>query len=110
MALQKEKTLLNGSTGNYWKITSEIYDKVTLECTWIIALFKDQSICDAGNPSLGLEKTYTYIATNEELAGDRTALGYTQIKLQAAILVYELPGDMGPSTPYDSDLIDTTDV
>lgn len=110
MALQKDKTLSNGSEGNYWKIISEVYDKVSLQCTWVIALFKDKDICDAGNPSLGLEKTYTYIATDEELAGDRTALGYTQIKLQAAVLIYELPGNMGSSIVYDSDLIDTIDV
>lgn len=110
MALQKDKTLSNGSSGNYWKITSEIYDKMTLQCTWVIALFKDKDICTSGNPSLGLEKTFTYTATNEELCGDRTSLGYTQIKLQAATLVYDLPGFAGLTSPFDPDLIDTIDV
>lgn len=110
MALLKDKTLLNGSTGNYWKITSETYDKISLQCTWIIALFKDQDICTAGNPSLGLEKTYIYMASDVELAGDRTLLGYIQIKLQAAQLVYDLPGNRGPSEPFDSDLFDAVDA
>lgn len=110
MALQKDKTLSNGAEGNYWKIVSETYDKITLQCTWVISLFKDQSICTSGNPSLGLEKTFTYIATDEQLCGDRTALGYTQIKLQVAVLVYDLPGNIGPSTPFDPDLIDAIDV
>lgn len=111
MAIQKAKTLLNGASGNYWKIVSEVYDKVTLKCSWTITLFTDKTHSDEGNPSLGLNKLYTYIATKEELQGNRTLLGYTQIKAKAASMVRPIFGQpTDPLVQYDSDLADGIDV
>lgn len=109
MALEKQKILLNGSEGNYWKVISESYNKSTLTCTWIIALFKDKATCDSGNPGLGLQKTFTYHATRSELSGDRSALAYNQIKLQSSKLVKPAFGS-GALFVSDPDLNNALDV
>lgn len=111
MAIQKSKTLANGTTGDYWKVTSEAYDKVTHLCTWVISLYLDHAHGTSHAPTLGLDKIYTYVATPEELMGNRTTLAYTQIKAKAASLV--IPPFSPPDTdavPFDSDLIDGIDV
>lgn len=108
MAIQKSKTLSNGAAGNYWKIEREVYDKVTLLCTWFISLYCDATHAADLTPSLGLTKVYTYTANLTELAGDRTALGYTQIKAQAAASVPNLVG--GGTHTFDPDLVGGIDV
>lgn len=111
MALQKDKTLPNGSSGNYWKITSESYDKVSRQCEWRISLFLNKDTSDSKKPSLGLVKSFSYLASKEELAGDRTALGYTQIKSQASRMINPPFGRLGDSqVQLDPDLCDTSDV
>lgn len=111
MAIQKTKTLSNGATGNYWKIISEVYDKVTLQSTYIIALFTDKAHSDAGNPSLGLNKTYIFTFTRLELQGNRTLLGYTSIKAKAASMVLPISGKPGDTLiQFDPDLVGGIDV
>lgn len=109
MAIQKSKTLANGASGNYWKITSESYDKPSFKCSWIITLFCDKAHADAGAPSLGFSKTYTHTATKEELSGDRTALGYKKIKEKASSFIKGLRKD-APQMQFDADLADGTDA
>ncbi len=109
MAIQKSKTLASGATGDYWKITDESYDKLTGKCTWYITLFTDKSFADADAPSLCLHKPpFTYMASKMELQGNRTALGYTQIKLQAAAVVPNIGGS--GTHVFDPDLVGGIDV
>lgn len=113
MAIQKTKSLPNGSTGNYWKITSETCDRLKLTCAYVITLFTDKTHADNGSPSLGLSKKYVFTCTKGELAQDLTALGYDKIKTKAASIVTP-PTIRGITTPapymYDSDLSGGTDV
>lgn len=111
MAIQKAKTLPNGSAGNYWKITNEAYDKKTMLCTWIISLFSDKAHGDANAPSLGMHKTYNHTTTDAELAGDRTALAYAVIKAKAASMVSVpfAPANT-PKVMFDPDLANGVDV
>lgn len=105
MAIQKAKTLSNGASGNYWKVTSESYDKMTFKCTWTISLFTDKAHSDAELPSLGFSKIYTYISNKTELMGNRTALAYTQIQAQASAMVVPFGGKASDSKVIaDSDL------
>lgn len=110
MAIQKSKTLVNGASGNYWKITLESYDKVSMECVAIISLFldHDHSMSGAG---LGMDKVYKFSATREELQGNRTLLAYAKIKAKAASMMTPIGGpiDADP-VAFDSDLVGGTDV
>jgi hypothetical protein len=83
MAIQKSKTLPNGATGNYWKITRESFNKVDLSCAYEISLFTSKNISDNAGISLGYSKLFKATATKEQLDGDRTELGYNIIKEKA---------------------------
>lgn len=112
MAIQKDKLLPSGVTGNYWKITKESYNKTNNECTYEISLFLNKEVSDANGASLGIRKIYNYIATDQELAGDRTALGYVKIKEAAAAQVMRVPFAGGEPTTgtFDPDLANGLDV
>lgn len=108
MALSKSKTLPNGTSGNYWKIVEEHYDRVSHVCTWSIALFVSHDVSVLG-ADLGLTKHFSKVLTSDEATGNRTALGYTYIKSKSAEAVKNMP----PSTsthPFDSDLKDAVDA
>lgn len=106
MAIQKEKILANGSSGNYWKITREIYNRITKVCEWHITLFKDQDKAALG-VSLGISHIFSAKLTHGESIGNRTTIGYEKIKDQAS-------EPAGPLSPPDSmrcpDLVDGIDV
>lgn len=111
MALQKSKTLSNGTTGNYWRFVSFHAERAsgpTISATWVIALFKDKATSDAGGSSLGLEKVYTFPVTSMDVGGDMRALGYSKIKTKAALMVPPIGG--GALVPFDPDLDGATDV
>jgi len=111
MAIKKSKTLTDGSVGEYWKITKEIFNKNTLECTWEISLFKDKTFSDEGMPSLPIRKVYTFNCTKEELAGDRTELGYSKIRAKAITMVRPLFGKKEDALiQFDSDIAGGEDV
>lgn len=113
MAIQKNKVLTNGSSGNYWKIISESLDRISLICTYKIALFKDQEHSNNNAPHLGLEKKFSFQLTPEECLGNRTALGYNKIKDKAESLVV-LPvlnlNDSPTQRIFDEDLSNGEDV
>lgn len=112
MALKKTKTFSNGTSGEYWKITEEKYDRLTKKYIWTISLFKDQSYRMESNGKLGISKQYSFELTSQELAGNRTALGYTKIKAKANEMIeppFNFPGNP-ESIPYDSDLANAEDT
>lgn len=81
MGLQLSKTLLNGSAGNYWKITQANISKELNSVEYTITLFKEKSFSDASLPGIGESKAYTKEGcTSQELEGDIIAMGYAHIK------------------------------
>lgn len=108
MALLKSKTLENGATGKYWKITAECYDRMTRKVTWQIALFTDQAHATLHGKHLGLTKSFSSQVTPEEASGNRTALGYAKILEQASQMVNrDITGALlDTPVPRDSDLAD----
>ena len=84
MALQKSKELPSGVSGNYWKIISTSVDRLKLELSVKIALFKDKDSSDQGKINLGKVHTFSGVHGKPALAGDLTALGYEMIKLQCS--------------------------
>lgn len=111
MAIKKSKTLKNGSVGEYWKIITEVYCKISRKGTWTVALFKDQANSNAGHPHLGVTKTYSQVLTPEEMLADRTQVAYAKVKAQASRMVPVLGGK--PSDPlvvFDTDLSGGEDI
>lgn len=104
MALQKNKTLLNGVTGNYWKVISIECDRLALTLRCKISLFLSKDIADSNKASLGLVKSFLFQTTKDQLAGDITALSYILIKTDVNT-VNKLTGK-----PKDNDLAGATDV
>jgi hypothetical protein len=84
MALSKAKAMANGSSGNYWKITSCQVDKTKMSVTWVITLYATQALATAGAPSLGLSYSFKSTVTKAQLATDLTQLGYVTIMAQVA--------------------------
>lgn len=60
MAIQKSKTLANGSSGDYWRILDIHIDRQNLKLSGRIALFKDAATSAAGSPPLGAEKIFHF--------------------------------------------------
>lgn len=107
MAIRKSKTLPNDISGDYWKIVTENYDRVTNRCVWCIALFKDQEASNSGKAHLGLTKSFSKILIPEE-ESDRTAVGYNYIKAKSATVVAFITGQ--PDKLFDPDLANGEDV
>ena len=106
MALIKERTLLNGSTGNYWKVTHFSVDKVGMHLDCAIELFQDEAHKNAA--PLQFFKAYKFPVTKQEIAGDITALCYTKIKASAALTHLD-PMGTGEQVPVDIDLAGAVD-
>ena len=86
MALTKSKQLLSGASGEYWKITNIVVDRINLKIAFIISLFTNKTYSDAKAPSL-MNKTFNKSSTSEELLGDLPTVGYAYIKAQANIIM-----------------------
>ena len=88
MALIKSKTLPNGATGTYWRITSSFLDTTAMQCTWTITLFTNKTIADATpTASLGYSKTFAFPITKGESKCDIRAQGYNMIKAYANVVI-----------------------
>lgn len=113
MAIEKSKTLPNGASGNYWRITQLDIDKVTLSMNCTISLFFDHAHSTSKAPNLGLNKQFKFSVLREDLNGDVTALAYTKIKDAAAAMYTPLPSsiDTDPQPrQFDPDLVGGVDV
>lgn len=86
MALLKSKTMANGESGNYWKITSYNVNKQTMTITYCLGLFVSNGFT-ATSPIKGTNKILSFPVTKIELAGDLIALGYANILAKANTVV-----------------------
>lgn len=110
MAIKKSKILPSGVVGEYWKITNESYNRLTGECIWILSLFISKDISDAGKEPLKVTKVYKILITEQEAAGDRTALGYAKVKAKAELEINPTPGMLGGPFLFDIDLANGEDI
>lgn len=107
MALQKTKSLDNGTTGDYWKITSIIYNRSASRLAVIITLFLDKSHGIAFK-GLNYFKSYSFPITLDDATGNVIQFAYDQIKI-AANQAANNPPPMFKDSP-DTDLSDAEDV
>ena len=113
MAIQKTLTLPNGTSGNYWKITSVTIDKISMSVSFTVSLFFDKAVSDAKNPSLGVQKHFSFSVTKTDLVGDLVAFGYAHIKALVAPTASMPPNPHGAPMHLpgpDLFLTDGTDV
>jgi hypothetical protein len=114
MAIQKEKTLKSGVTGNYWRITSVTIDRQNLTVIGQIALFRDKAASDAGMRPMPLVKTFKFPLVMSEIAPPTNLIAYVYVKIQAAADVAVtkdiLGKDLDIPTTVDPDLSGGTAV
>lgn len=108
MAIEKEKTLNNGSVGNYWRILNITIDRQNMKAHAQLALFKDKATSDAGGHNLNCIKLFSFNFTTAELVAANTNLiswVYSKIMAAASTLVTkDIIGQTIPPTPYDQDI------
>jgi hypothetical protein len=105
MALQKEKTLSNGATGNYWRISTLQFNRATMKLDMVISLYKDStpSLAPLSNGHL-----VSAVLSQQELTGNLVAMAYNKIK---AFANSDVPNVDGNGTHKGiSDLVDAVDV
>ena len=113
MAIEKEKVLNNGYTGNYWRITTISINTLTRTMVGSIGLFKDKATSDAGGQPILIKQFHFNFTMQEFLASSNViALTYEKIIAQAETLLhYDINGSpIVPPIPRDADIADGTVV
>lgn len=114
MAIQKSKTLPNGASGNYWRITSIYIDRQGLSCTGRIALFKDASTSASGAPPLGVSKVFSFPLVLSEFFNADNVISFMYEKIIARAeetLDYDINGNpIDPPRYVDPDLAEGVEV
>jgi len=87
MAIEKSKTLSNGVTGNYWRITSILIDRQRMRVRGQIALFLNAESSAAGNQPIGAEKAFAFPLVLAEIAPPTNLIAYVYGKIIAAASV-----------------------
>lgn len=105
MALQKEKTLPNGTSGNYWRISALQFNRTSMRLDMVVSLYKDST---AGLAPLGCNYTVSTIITQQELVGNLVTMAYNKIKAYANSDVANADGN--GTHKGIADLVDATDV
>lgn len=78
MAILKTKTLTNGATGCYWKITSVQFDAAALTLSWTLMLFADAAHAkDHPSDPIGCAKYFSRAINREQKVADLLKLAYT---------------------------------
>lgn len=112
MAIQKEKTLPSGATGDYWRITTITVDRQNLKIVAQIALFKDQAASNAGKEPMSAPKTFKFPLVMAEIAPPTNLIAYVYGKIQVAADVVVTKNILGKTlatpTTVDPDLADGT--
>lgn len=77
MALQKDKALSSGVSGNYWRISHVLFKRKGMVLDLVIDLYKDSTV---GLDPLGCSHSFRFIITQPEVMGNLITLAYTKIK------------------------------
>jgi len=108
MAIQKSKTLPNGVSGDYWRITTITIERQRLRLKGQIALFLDAQASDDGRPPVGAEKSFEFPLVLAEIAPPTNLIAYMYGKIIAAASVVVtkdiLGNDLEVPTTVDPDL------
>lgn len=89
MALIKNISLVNGESGNYWKIISISIDKKSMSVFYRVSLYKDGSF-SSGDPIKYGMFSFKVSVSKQDLASDLIAFGYSKIKSGDIVSQYDL--------------------
>lgn len=109
MALQKEKTLPSGESGNYWRVSNLSFKRAGMVLDIELALYKDATLAAAGASPLPCSHRFSFVLTPLELTGNLVAMAYTKIKAAIDELHPPLSGAGDPASHYP-DLLGYTEV
>lgn len=110
MALLKQKTLEDGSIGNYWKITKPMPNKEDLTLIILLQLFTDQAHATNGSAKgLDFHLGFKFQVTHQELESNLFNLGYVKIKAVMNAVLHEAVEDQAAIYKYP-DLVGATDA
>lgn len=89
MALQKEKVLASGVSGNYWRVSVLYFERDTMSLQMRLSLYKDST---PGLTPLGIHHDFKFTITQQEIVGNLVAWAYNKIKDYAESDVPNLNG------------------
>lgn len=92
MALQKEKILASGVTGNYWRVSGLRFQRAGMKLDMTVDLYKDST---PGLAPLGVSHQFSFVITQQEIVGNLIAMAYNKI---IAYANSDLPGIDGQGT------------
>lgn len=105
MALQKEKVLASGVSGNYWRVSGLRFQREGMKLDLTVDLYKDGT---PGLAPLGVSHQFSFVITQQEIVGNLVLMAYNKIKAYAAT---DIPGIDGQGTRKGCpDLYGATDV
>lgn len=99
MAIEKEKTLKSGVTGNYWRVTTVVIDRQNFKVVGQIALFKDKAASDSGKLPMPLTKTFKFPLVMEEIVPPTNIVAYVYEKIMTAANVPVTKDILGNNLP-----------
>jgi hypothetical protein len=109
MALQKEKVLASGESGNYWRVSHLVFKREGMVVSVELALYKDSALAAAGAAPLPMSHRFTFTISQPEIAGNIVGVAYTKIKAMIDALHPPISGS-GPDASHYPDLVDALDV
>ncbi len=109
MALQKEKTLPSGESGNYWRISELHFQRNSMTVTANLSLYKSAELAAAGASPMPESRQFVFTITQQELLGNVVAAAYAKIKAMIAALHPPISGSGEDASRYP-DLVGSTDV
>lgn len=92
MALQKEKVLASGVSGNYWRVSGIRFAREGMKLDLTVDLYKDAT---PGLSPLGVSHSFSFVITQQEIVGNLILMAYNKIKAYANS---DLPGIDGVGT------------
>ena len=105
MALQKEKILASGVSGNYWRVSALRFTRDGMKLDITVSLYKDAT---PGLAPLGISHSFSFVINQQEIVGNLVLMAYNKIKAYANS---DLPGVDGQGTRKGCpDLVDAIDV
>ncbi len=109
MALQKEKVLPSGESGNYWRVSELHFKRSSMIVSATLSLYKSAELAAAGSAPLPASHVFNFTITQQEIAGNVVSLAYTKIIAMIAELHPPISGSGEDSSRYP-DLVGATTV
>jgi hypothetical protein len=105
MALQKEKVLASGVSGNYWRVSMLSFKRENMALEMQVSLYKDST---PNLAPLGVHHQFKFTITQQEIVGNLVTWAYDKIKAYADS---DIPNLNGVGTHKGcEDLAGATDV